>query len=317
VIAIDPVPATRHDIPRAPDRILGDRPHPMTQLPAIAGLREVEADYDGFILDLWGLVHDGHTLYPPSRETFAALKAAGKATLLLSNAPRRGYALVEAMTKMGLDRSLYGQVLSSGEAVHEALIVRDDPFFARLGKRAYHMGPARDLSVFDDTGVTLVPLEEAEFIVCTGLRELHETVDDYADELAAGAARRLPMVCANPDLVVLREGNRVVCAGALALRYEELGGRVALRGKPDPAVYRLAVTMLGLPADRIAVVGDALETDVKGAAAAGLAAIWCTGGIHADTLGASYGKPADPAKAATLARAFGHMPSAIIPGFFW
>jgi HAD superfamily hydrolase (TIGR01459 family) len=287
------------------------------RLPAIGGLSEVAEDYDGFILDLWGLVHDGATLYPPSRATFASLKAHGKATLLLSNAPRRAYALVEAMTKMGLERPLYGEVLSSGEAVREALIARDDPFFAVLGRRCYHLGPERDRSVFDDTGLAIVPLEEAEFIVNTGPQELTDTVDTYAEVLAAGAARRLPMVCANPDLVVLRGGARVVCAGALALRYQELGGRVALRGKPDPSIYHLAAKQLGLDPKRIAVVGDALETDVKGAAAAGLDAIWCTGGIHADALGTHYGAPADPAKAAVLAHEFGHMPRAIIPGFLW
>jgi ribonucleotide monophosphatase NagD (HAD superfamily) len=109
----------------------------------------------------------------------------------------------------------------------------------------------------------------------------------------------------------------VVCAGALALRYQDLGGRVALRGKPDAAIYRLAVAMLGLDPKRIAVVGDALETDVKGAEAAGLDAIWCTGGIHAEALGVHYGEPADPRKAMALARAFGHIPKAIIPGFLW
>jgi len=286
-------------------------------LTAITGLSQVAGDYDGFILDLWGLVHDGATLYPPSRATFAALKAAGKATLLLSNAPRRAYALVEGMTKMGLERALYGEVLSSGEAVREALIARNDPFFAALGRRCYHLGPERDRSVFDDTGLAIVPLDEAEFIVNTGPRALTDAVDDYADVLAAGAARRLPMVCANPDLVVLRDGQRVVCAGALALRYQELGGRVALRGKPDPAIYRLAAAQLGIDPKRIAVVGDALETDVKGAEAAGVDAIWCTGGIHADALGTRYGVAADPTKAAALAREFGHMPKAIIPGFVW
>ena len=289
----------------------------MTVLRAIAGLREVAGAYDGFILDLWGLVHDGATLYPPSRATFAALKAAGKATLLLSNAPRRAYALEEAMARMGLERALYGDVLSSGEAVREALIARDDPFFAALGQRSDHLGPERDRSVFDDAGLAIVPLDEADFIVNTGPCALTDTVDDYADVLAAGAARRLPMVCANPDLVVLREGRRVVCAGALALRYQELGGRVALRGKPDPAIYRLAVAKLGIDPKRLAVVGDALETDVKGAEAAGLDAIWCTGGIHADALGTHYGVATDPAKATALAREFGHMPKAIIPGFLW
>ncbi len=290
----------------------------MISLRAIAGLREVADEYDGFILDLWGLVHDGATPYPPSRETFLALKAAGKRTLLLSNAPRRAYALVEAMTKMGLERGLYGEVLSSGEAVNQALIRRDDAFFKALGRRCYHLGPARDRSVFDNTGLEITQdLAAADFVLNTGPGELHETVATYEPVLQAAAKRALPMVCANPDLVVMRAGTAVVCAGALARRYAELGGKVAYRGKPDPAIYHLAVEQLGLPSKRIAVVGDALETDVKGAAAAGLDSLWCTGGIHAAALQTRYGVPADPVKAYALASAEGQMPTAIIQGFYW
>lgn len=284
----------------------------------LSGLSEVADDYDGFILDLWGLIHDGEKAYPPSAATLAALRRAGKKTLLLSNAPRRAYALVEGMTRMGIARDLYGEVLSSGEATREALVKRNDPFFAALGKIAYHLGPERDRSVFEGAELDVTTdLSRAQFIVNTGPIDLDQSVMDWEPVLQQGASVRLPMVCANPDHVVIRGGHRIICAGALAARYEQLGGRVAYRGKPDPAIYHLAVEQLGLPARKIAVVGDALETDVKGANAAGLDSIWCTGGIHAAALGTSYGAPADPAKATALATAEGQMPTAIIPGFYW
>ncbi|MDX2222889.1 MAG: TIGR01459 family HAD-type hydrolase [Rhodospirillaceae bacterium] len=284
----------------------------------LKSLREIADRYDGFILDLWGLIHDGETPYPPAAATLAALRDAGKTTLLLSNAPRRAYALIEAMNRMGLARDLYGQVLSSGEATHEALKRRADPFFAALGARVYHLGPARDRSVFDDTGLEIVPdLAAAQFVVNTGPVSLDDTVADYQPVLGAARAANLPMVCANPDHVVIRGGKPIVCAGALAARYESMGGSVAWLGKPDPKIYRLAVSMLGADPKRIAVVGDALETDVKGAHAAGLDAVWCTGGIHAEALGVSYGVAADPRRAHDLAKDFGHVPAAAIPGFIW
>jgi len=288
-------------------------------LRALQGLSEVASDFDGFILDLWGLVHDGAQAYPQSADTFRALKAAGKKTILLSNAPRRGYVLIEAMTRMGIPRDLYGDVLSSGEATREAFITRSDPFFAGLGPAAFHLGPARDRSIFDDTGLIIAQtVGEADFVVNTGPDGLDEGVDDYEDILQAARSRNLPMVCANPDMMVIRGGKPLVCAGAIAKRYEELGGKVAYRGKPDPAVYNLAVSKLKLPdSRRIAVVGDALETDVKGAAAAGLQSIWCTGGIHAEALGVSYGVAADPHKAAALASQEGQSPTFSIPGFVW
>ena len=115
----------------------------------IAGLSAVADRFDGFILDLWGVIHDGQKPYPPAVATLTALKAAGKKTLLLSNAPRRAHVMIESMTGMGIDRALYGEVLSSGEATRAAIIARDDPFFAALGTVAYHLGPERDRSLFE------------------------------------------------------------------------------------------------------------------------------------------------------------------------
>jgi HAD superfamily hydrolase (TIGR01459 family) len=287
-------------------------------LRAISGLGEIRDDFDGFILDLWGLVHDGEKPYPPSADTLRALKAAGKKTLLLSNAPRRAHALVDAMTRMGIGRDLYGEVLSSGEATRAALIKKDDAFFAALGDTVYHLGPERDRSVFEDTGLTIVAdLAEAAFVLNTGPISLDEKVEDYLAVLEQAAKRALPMVCANPDFVVIRGGRPIVCAGAIAARYKEMGGAVALRGKPDPKIYHLAIETLGLDPKKVAVVGDALETDVKGARASGLASVWCTGGIHAEALGVTYGAAADPAQAEALARREGQMPTFMIPGFYW
>ena len=278
---------------------------------SLTGLSEVADQFDGFILDLWGLVHDGASAYPGVVQTLEALKRADIKTILLSNAPRRSRLLVDGMTSMGIPRDLYDHVFSSGEATWQELMARSDSFFAVLGENAYHIGPERDVSILEETGA-------ADFILNTGPVELHHTVDEYLDLLEAARSRDLPMVCANPDEVVIRAGNRVVCAGAIARRYESLGGRVTYRGKPDPAVYHLAANKLGIKdTSRIAVVGDALETDVAGADASGFRAIWCTGGIHAEALGVSYGKPAETARAAALAESHGRSPWAIIPGFSW
>jgi HAD superfamily hydrolase (TIGR01459 family) len=286
---------------------------------ALKGLSEVADHFDGFILDLWGVIHDGQQPYPPAVDTLTALKAAGKKTLLLSNAPRRAHALITTMNGMGIDRGLYGEVLSSGEATRAALIERRDPFFAALGWRAYHLGPERDRSVFEDTNLEIVSdLAAATCVINTGPVDLDDPIEAYDDVIAQARRFDLPMVCANPDIVVIRANKPIVCAGAIAARYERLGGRVAYRGKPDRAVYDAALAQLGLAdRSRLAVVGDALETDVKGAAAAGLTAIWCTGGIHAAALGVQYGVAADPAKAAALAAAEGYAPAYIVPGFIW
>lgn len=284
----------------------------------LPGVRAVATQFDGFILDLWGVIHDGHTAFPHSRETLVRLREAGRKTILLSNAPRRAHVLVAQMEGFGIGRELYDAVMSSGEAVRTELLERSDPFFAALGPRCYHLGPERDRSVFEDVPVTIVAtVDDADFVVNTGPVSFDHAVADYEDVLQAAAARSLPMVCANPDRVVIRAGKRVVCAGAIADRYIELGGQVAQRGKPDAAIYHLCAKTLGIPANRLAVIGDALETDVAGATAAGMSSLWVTGGIHASDLDAAYGKFGDPLRVAALARAHGFAPTAALAGFIW
>lgn len=289
------------------------------QIPILLpGFRAIASQYDAFILDLWGVIHDGANAFPHSAETLRHLRAAGRKTILLSNAPRRAHVLVAQMEGFGIPRDLYDAVMSSGEAVRTALIERTDPFFAALGSRCYHLGPERDRSVFEGVDVVIVDaLADADFIVNTGPLSFDDTVEDYEDVLQAAVARKLPMVCANPDLVVIRAGKRIVCAGAIAARYAEIGGAVAQRGKPDAAIYRLCAETLGVSPWRIAVVGDALETDVAGATAAGMTSIWVTGGIHATELEGGYGKPGDPLLIGQAAQAHGLSPTAALPGFIW
>ncbi|BAE52695.1 TIGR01459 family HAD-type hydrolase [Paramagnetospirillum magneticum] len=287
-------------------------------IPLISGLSAVAGRYDGFVLDLWGVIHDGVVAYPGVAETLTALRAAGKRTIMLSNAPRRATALIEQLTRLGIGRDLYDEVLSSGEAVHLDLERRSDPIFAALGSKLYHLGPERDRNVYESLPYRSVDLESADFVLNTGPVEVTETVADYQAVLDRALARRLPMVCANPDHVVIRQGKRITCAGAIADRYADMGGQVVQRGKPDPAIYEVALAALGI-ADRtrVCAVGDALHTDVRGARAGGIDAVLVTGGIHADELGIKWGETADPARLAELARHHGETPVAALPKFIW
>ncbi len=288
-------------------------------IPFFAGLAALAARYDGFILDLWGVIHDGLTAYPGAAETLRHLKERGKRVVLLSNAPRRVQVLEQAMTSMGIARALYDEVISSGEAAYRALLRRDEAAVGRLGPRCYHMGPERDRGMvegipFEGTD----DIEAADFILATGLDWDDDTLEPYEPALATGARRKLPMICANPDLVVIRGGKRVLCAGALAARYEELGGKVVYFGKPYPSIYRLCFERLAV-ADRarIVAVGDALRTDIAGALNAGIDAVLVTGGIHAEELGIAHGDHPDMAALEEACAKAGIMPTAAIPAFLW
>ncbi len=279
----------------------------------ISGLAALAGAYDGFIIDMWGVLHDGAEAYPGAVAALAALRAAGKTTLLLSNAPRRAAVLAAQIGRLGIGAELYDHLLSSGEAVYQALARRSDPFFAGLGRRLAHLGPDGEDDLFAGLDYVCVGLEQADFILNCGPLDPETTVADYRADLELGIRRLLPMVCANPDLVVIYRGRPAVCAGAFAARYEEMGGRVERRGKPDPAIYAEALARLGTAPARTLCIGDGMPTDIAGAAAAGLDSVLVCGGIHA----AELGTPPDPARIAALVRRFGMRPTAAMARFVW
>lgn len=271
----------------------------------LGGVAELVERYDGFILDIWGVLHDGVAAYPGSPGCLALLQAAGRRAVLLSNAPRAAERVAERLAEMGIARGLYGQIVTSGDATVRAIREGGDAWHAGLGEACFYLGPERDRAMLTDCGRRSVALEKADFILCTGLfDEANETPDSYRALFEQALARRLGFVCANPDRVVNRGRTLVYCAGALADLYQEMGGEVRRHGKPDAGVFHLARAALGNPDPaRVLVVGDGLDTDLAGAAAAGFDALWVMDGIHAAELGAD-GKTPDAARvAAFLARA--------------
>lgn len=252
------------------------------------GFAEIAGGYDGFVLDLWGVIHNGVAPIPGAPECLEQLHAAGKRVVLLSNAPRRAAIVARQLDKMGIPASHYAGIMTSGEASHLMLRDRPDDWYAALGERLFYIGPERDLSLIDGLDLTVMAApEEASFVLNTGPDFLAPPSDAsrYDDVLERCATQQLPMICANPDLEVIVNGARVLCAGTLALRYLELGGDARLLGKPDPAIYKPVLEMLGLPKSRVLAVGDALRTDIAGAAAFGLDSCWVLGGLHEDHLG--------------------------------
>ncbi|HUB95468.1 MAG TPA: TIGR01459 family HAD-type hydrolase [Stellaceae bacterium] len=285
----------------------------------IGGVGEIIADYDSVILDLWGVVHDGNAPYPGVIDALERLKAAGKPVVLLSNAPRRVTPIAARLTEIGIPDASYRAIHSSGEEVWQHLDQRGDPFYAALGPRCYLLGPERDFGMIEGLPITQAKtVADADFILNTGPWGWDETVEGYEAVLRDGVAKRMPMICANADLVVIHRGRRVICAGALAQRYEALGGTVRWHGKPYASVYERAFALLGTPRRRrVLAVGDSLRTDIAGARAAGIDAVWIVGGIHAEEFGLRSGTlPGEDALETALAEA-GEAPLAVAAGFRW
>jgi HAD superfamily hydrolase (TIGR01459 family) len=285
----------------------------------VGGLGETLAAYDGLILDLWGVVHDGNRPYPGVIHALERLQRAAKPVVLLSNAPRRIAPIAERLREIGIPAALYRAIHSSGEEVWQHLLRRDEPFYAALGRRCYLIGPTRDEGIIEGLDVERVgEVNAAEFILNTGPWGWDEATEGYEPVLRAARARDLPMVCANADLVVVHRGRRIICAGALAERYAALGGRVRWHGKPFPSVYEACFALLGM-ADRkrIVAVGDSLRTDIAGARGAGINSIWIVGGIHAEELGMQPGELPDAGRVTAALAASGEAPVAVASGFRW
>jgi HAD superfamily hydrolase (TIGR01459 family) len=285
----------------------------------IPGIGALEPRYDGFILDLWGVVHDGVAPMPGALECLRSLIEAGKRVVLLSNAPRRAGDVVERIDRIGVPAGLYHNVMSSGEEAWQHLFRRDDSFYAALGRRCVHIGSERDTGIREGLGLELVETaEEAEFILNTGPAGWDDRIEDYRPLLRRALERGLPMVCANPDLVVMHGGRLALCAGALAQWYEDRGGRVRWHGKPFRSVYETCFGLLGIDdLSRILAIGDSLRTDIAGAAGAGIDSVLIVGGIHADEFGVIEGQTPDLERIAAALRAASYRPVAVARSFCW
>jgi HAD superfamily hydrolase (TIGR01459 family) len=281
-----------------------------------AGLSALASDYDALLVDVWGVVHNGVTAFAPATDALTRFRReTGGRVVLITNAPRPAPPIVEQLGTLGVPDDAFDAVVTSGDVTRGQI--------AGLGAAAlYHIGPERDLSLYEGLGVRLVAPEDAEAICCTGLfDDYNETPEDYRDRLAALAGRGLPLVCANPDIVVQRGGDRIYCAGSLAALYSELGGEVRQAGKPHAPIYEAAFARLGEhlgrtpDRDRVLAIGDGLMTDIKGAVGQGVAALLITAGIHS----AEFGAPdaPDPQTVADRLGREGLAVRAVLPRLAW
>jgi HAD superfamily hydrolase (TIGR01459 family) len=288
-------------------------------LPVLSGVQEIAHDYDALILDLWGVVHNGVEPYPGVLDCLENLRDAGKQVLLLSNAPRVSTKVGVQIAGFGVPRDAYDDVVTSGDVTRLSVRRREDAWHAALGDTFFHVGPERDWGLLDGIGVDEVDdIDKAAFVLNSGLRDDEsETEADYDELFGRALSRKLPMICANPDLSVMRGETMVLCAGAIATHYEAMGGEVMYHGKPHARAYQVCFEKLeGVARQRIIAVGDSYRTDIAGANAAGIASLFVAGGIHGEELGVASGH-LDADRVTEAATAAGHLPTAAIAGFFW
>ena len=232
-------------------------------------LSEVCDAYDTFVIDLWGVMHNGIKLNDRAMEAVAQLKIKLKKIVFLSNAPRPSAKVVDFLLKMKMNKNYLSNVMTSGEAAMQAINQN------KFGKKFFHLGPSRDSSIFEKVKDNKSEIDDCDFILCTGLfDEYEDNMDYYKNFLLKHISKKL--VCTNPDLIVHRGNKEEYCAGYIAKIFEELGGKVTYYGKPHKEIYQICFE----PNEKVLAIGDNLRTDIKGANNINKDCLFISNGVH-------------------------------------
>jgi HAD superfamily hydrolase (TIGR01459 family) len=285
----------------------------MTGLRFVERLRDVVDGVDVVLSDIWGVVHNGLEAFSEACEALHTYRTRGGAVILITNAPRPADSVQRQLRKLGVADATYDAIVSSGDLTRH--YVADHP-----GRKMFWLGPERDSSIYRGLNAVLAPLEQADYLVCTGLLDDEtETAEDYRPMMLKARERNLPFICANPDIVVERGDRLVYCAGAIAELYRELGGEVIFYGKPHRPIYERAMELAAeqrqgqsVRPERVLAIGDSVRTDLAGAHGFGIDCLFVTRGIHSEEF-----EGVDQLDPASVKELFDHPPKALIRELMW
>jgi HAD superfamily hydrolase (TIGR01459 family) len=284
----------------------------MTALRFAERLRDLVDGVDVLLSDIWGVVHNGLVSFPAACEALHSFRKQGGTVILITNAPRPADSVQRQIRKLGVADDVYDAIVSSGDLTRH--FVAEHP-----GRKVFWLGPEKHDSIHRGLEPELVPLEQADYIVCTGLIDDEtESAEDYRGMMMQARARKLTLVCANPDIVVERGDRLIYCAGAIAELYRELGGEVIFYGKPHRPIYERAMQLAGerrggaIDPRRVLAIGDSVRTDLAGAHGFGIELLFVTRGIHAEDF-----EGIDQLDPASVKELFGHPPRALTRELKW
>jgi HAD superfamily hydrolase (TIGR01459 family) len=284
----------------------------MTTLRFVERLSDLVDGVEVILSDIWGVVHNGLEAFPVACEALHTFRQRGGTVILITNAPRPADSVQRQLRKLGVADDTYDAIVSSGDLTR--LFVAEHP-----GKKMFWLGPERDNSIYRGLDPVISPLEEADYIVCTGLFDDEtESAEDYRAMMLQARERKLPLICANPDIVVERGDRLIYCAGAIAELYRELGGEVIFYGKPHRPIYERAMMLAAqhrghaAPLDRVLAIGDSVRTDLTGALDFGIDCLFVTRGIHSEEF-----EGFDHLDPASVKELFGHPPRALTRELRW
>jgi HAD superfamily hydrolase (TIGR01459 family) len=272
---------------------------------------EIYQNYSHFIIDIWGVIHDGSHIYPNVIENLTKIRKSGKKICFLSNAPRRAVIVEKLLNNFGITDDLYDFILTSGEA--SFLYLKDNHSH---GKNYFYMGESKDLGLLDSLHYKMTKIEDSDFIINTGFGEKFPTIESRKNDLELAIQYKLPMICVNPDLIVVKQsGLKILCAGILAQTYEEMGGKVIYFGKPHDFVYQKTKELFQISSsDKILAIGDGIETDILGANNNNIDSALIAGGILGDKMNVKYLELPDKNIATNICDSYKIYPKYILAG---
>src|ERR1700730_15676006 len=275
-------------------------------------LRDLIDGVEIVLSDIWGVVHNGLEAFPEACEALHNFRSRGGTVILITNAPRPADSVQRQLRKLGVADETYDAIVSSGDLTRH--YVADHP-----GPTVFWLGPEPCTPIYRGLDPALAPLEEADYIVCTGLLDDEtEKAEDYRAMMTQARERKLPLICANPDIVVERGDRLIYCAGAIAELYRELGGEVIFYGKPHRPIYQRAIELASerrghaVELSGVLAIGDSVRTDLAGAHGFGIDCLFVTRGIHAEDF-----EGIDQLDPASVKELFGHPPRALTRELRW
>ena len=245
----------------------------------LSGLSKIYSKFDIFLVDLWGVIHNGIECYSDALNVLKNLKKTKK-IILISNAPRPSSSVQKFLNQINFNKSFYDFLITSGDLTRYYLknFTKKENF--------YHLGPDRDNSLFSNLMLKKTTLKNARFVICTGVNNNNDNLNKYFSILKKIKKRNLKIICANPDLIVHRGDRAEYCAGSIAKLYEKMGGRVEYFGKPYKNIYEYIFRILKknskkkIYKSKVLVIGDNLNTDISGANNFNVKNLFIAGGIH-------------------------------------
>lgn len=297
----------------------------------VDGLKSLAPHYDAYLLDQFGVLHNGSKVYPGVVACLEALRAAGKHIIILSNSGTRREANRERLARLGIPGELYDDFVTSGEVTRAYLdaapaelrssIAVGAPGATAMSQalRCLPLGGPAERAILDGLTVTEAgAVEEADFLLLASFGDDPPPPEAFNATLARARQRGLTLVCANPDVRGITAAGLIPAPGALAAEYGAAGGKVVYIGKPHSLIYRFALRKLApIPPARVLAVGDSLDHDIAGAQGVGVASALVIEGIHREELGCPDDGSAFESRLAALQRSAHAQPDYLLRQLAW